>query len=93
MEVCHARTDRPMRTFEWNALRVGDPVLVHVDDGRVFPLEHGVVAFVDSRPGDNDVGVRVPESATRSRVARPTRLSTHLDPLGDETGCWRCEPT
>src|SRR4249919_2597557 len=50
-----------MLRFEWNALRVGDLVLVHDPEGR-FPAASGTVVAVDTkreRRGANGVGIRV----------------------------------
>lgn len=76
-----------MRAFEWNALRVGDRVLVHVKEGDAFPLAGGTVAAVDVRRGDNGVGVRL---VADGPVTRPARLATHLEPFRDDADCWRC---
>lgn len=76
--------------FEWNALRVGDAVLLHHKAGDEFPLEHGVVAFVDGKRGENDVGVRLSAAEHHGRVVRPNRQTVHLEPLGATNDCWRC---
>jgi hypothetical protein len=52
-----------MNAFEWNGLRVGDPVILRElsSFGQAASLP-GVVAFVEVRPvrrGGNNVGVRV----------------------------------
>lgn len=79
-----------MMAFEWNALRVGDPVLLHHKNGDEFPLEQGVVEFVDGKRGENDVGVRLSAEEHHGRVVRPNRQTVHLDPAGDTADCWRC---
>lgn len=81
--------------FQWNALRVGDRVIVHdVSDSDLRPVT-GVVVIVDcsvgSDYGTNDLGVRIGEVGCPSRVVRPTRLSVHLDPIDDADNCWRCQ--
>ncbi len=49
-----------MLTFQWNALRTGDRVLVHDDDAPNLATESGVVAIVRMRRGyTNDVAIRV----------------------------------
>jgi hypothetical protein len=79
-------------TFEWDALRAGDRVLVHDDDDIGGPLLHGVVAMVDSGKGrgGSDVGVRATETDGTVRMRRPLRLATHLDPHDPAESCWRC---
>ncbi len=81
-----------MMRLEWNALRVGDRVLVH---DAVDPERHllpGTVAVVETTAGaSNDVGVRVAYDAARTRVLRPKRLAVHLDPRDSTEDCWRCD--
>lgn len=81
-----------MLSFEWDALRVGDRVLLHDDDDVGGPLLRGTVAMVDRGRGrgGSDVGVRTTEADGTLRMRRPPRLATHLDPLDETTGCWRC---
>lgn len=79
-----------MMAFEWNALRVGDAVLLHHDAGDDYPLDRGVVAFVDGKRGENDVGVRLSAVEHHRRVVRPYRQTVHLDPARDTADCWRC---
>jgi hypothetical protein len=76
-----------MLTFEWNALRVGDRVLVHDDHDPALPLDEGVVVIVERRRGGpRSVGIR--NSAT-GEVQQPRRHAVHLTPL-DAVPCWRC---
>jgi hypothetical protein len=79
-----------MRRLEWNALHVGDRILMHDDHDSGLPLLPGIVAIVEVTAGSNDVGVRVDHP---SRLLRPARLAVHLDPLDASTECWRCEVT
>ena len=79
-----------MLAFEWNALRVGDGVLLHVRNGEDFPLAHGVVAFVDGRRGENDVRIRLRDGEHEGHVVRPARMATHLEPFSRDEACWRC---
>lgn len=74
----------------WDALRVGDRVLLHHKNGDQFPLEAGVVAFVDGQRGGNMIGVRLSDPGYHGRVVRPTRMTVHPDPIVDDTDCWRC---
>lgn len=83
-----------MLTFEWDALRSGDRVLVHDDEDLGGPLLAGVVALVDGGRrgrGSSDVGVRTTERDGTDRMRRPTRFSTHLDPADPRERCWRCD--
>jgi hypothetical protein len=78
-------------SLQWNALRVGDRVLVHDDADVSLRLQPGVVAIVQTAHGSNDVGVRVPSEFAPSTVVRPSRLSVHLDPRDATEECWRCD--
>ena len=74
-----------MLTFEWNALRAGDHVMVHDDNDPNLTLHEGVVWIVQTRAGaPNDVTMRVDGTLWRAR-----RDAVHLLPL-DRRGCWRC---
>jgi hypothetical protein len=77
-----------MRVLEWNALHVGDAVLVHdrLDPG--LALVPGTVALIDTARGCNDIGIRVDDPR---RILRPARLAVHLAPLDSAEACWRCE--
>jgi hypothetical protein len=78
-----------MLRLQWNALRVGDPVLLH-DDHDLYsaPLVNGVVAIVQTRPDTNDIAIRVPGSVG---VINPRRSAVHLIEIGPRDICWRCE--
>jgi hypothetical protein len=78
-----------MIRLEWNALRVGDRVLVHRADPEL-PLQAGTVAIVETRGPSNFVGVSVADEADGRRVVRPNRLSVHSDPQESAEDCWRC---
>lgn len=78
-----------MLTFQWNALRTGDRVLVHDDDAPNLATESGVVAIVRMRRGyTNDVAIRI---ETTARIVRPRRQAVHLLPLDRRFSCWRCD--
>jgi hypothetical protein len=78
-----------MLAFQWDALKVGDHVLVHEDADPRFGLRDGTVAMVDTRPGGgHDVGIRITSGVTH--IERPRRSAVHLVPL-DTASCWRCE--
>ena len=75
-----------MRTFEWNALRAGEHVMVHDDEDPALRLREGVVCTVQpGRGAANDVMIKVDGTVRRVR-----RHAVHLIPL-DVVGCWRCE--
>lgn len=83
-----------MLRFEWNALRVGDRVIVHDPSSAEMPLIAGVVAMIDAhlRKGDpNGVAIRVGGDDGPTRVVRPSLVAVHLDPLDVDASCWRCE--
>ena len=85
-----------MLTFEWDALRNGDLVLVHDDEDVGGPLLTGVVSIVDRGRrgrGGSDIGVRTTERDGTTRVRRPARLATHLQADGRDARCWRCAAT
>jgi hypothetical protein len=83
-----------MLRFEWNALRVGDRVVVHEPWGTEGPLLAGTVAMVEmkrSKRGANHVGIRVVADGGGHRVAWPPYLAAHHDPPDPTEDCWRCE--
>ena len=80
-----------MRPLRWNALRVGDKVLVHDPADPAGPLQHGTVAIVDTTRDNNDLGVRISAGGGPSKVTRPLRLTVHLDPRDMTEPCWRCD--
>lgn len=77
--------------FEWNALRVGNKVLMHDPRDKGMRLLHGVVAIVDTVAGSNDLAIRVTPKGEASTVLRPRRLTVHLDPRDLADACWRCD--
>ena len=77
-----------MRKLEWNALHIGDEVLVHDQGDARLALVPGTVAMIDTANGSNDIGVRVEDPR---RVLRPARLAVHLAPLDPTESCWRCD--
>ena len=80
-----------MLRLQWNALKVGDRVLVHDDADISLRLQPGMVAMVQTAHRSNDVGVRVTGRSGQVGVVRPTRLSVHLDPRDVSEACWRCD--
>ena len=80
-----------MLRFEWNALRIGDAVLVHDAMGR-FPTAPGTVTAVDTktgRRGANGIGIRL-GADDGYRVLWPSFLAVHRDPYDPIDECWRC---
>jgi hypothetical protein len=78
-----------MLGMQWNALRVGDHVLVHDDADLTAPPTQGTVSIVQSRrDGWNDLAIRL--SGGSGRVVRPRAGACHLLPL-HSAGCWRCD--
>ena len=80
-----------MLRLHWDALQVGDKVLVHDDADVSLRLQPGVVAMVQTAHGSNDLGVRVTGRDGEVSVVRPSRLSVHLDPRDASEECWRCD--
>ena len=80
-----------MLRLQWNALQVGDRVLVHDDADISLRLQPGIVAMVQTAHGSNDLGVRVTRRSGEVGVVRPSRLSVHLDPRDATEDCWRCD--
>ena len=81
-----------MLPFQWNALRVGDRVMVHDDLDPSFQLRTGSVALVQTRqPGTNEIAVRLDEPA--SGIVLPRRHAVHLLPVDRSLACWRCDAT
>jgi hypothetical protein len=75
----------------WNALEVGDRVLVHDPDDPVHGLVAGVVTAVDVTSGANEVDIKLAANGKASRVIRPRRLTVHSDPVDFDEECWRCD--
>ena len=83
-----------MLKFEWNALRPGDPVIVHDLESSDLTLLPGVVMTVDTRAGRmlvNGVRIRVDGSDGVTRLLWPAYMAVHLEPLDPTEPCWRCE--
>ena len=80
-----------MNKLQWNALRLGDSVLVHDPRDSTMRLVPATVTLVDTRRRANDIGLRVASVNERSSVVRPNRLAVHLDPLDGTEDCWRCD--
>lgn len=78
----------------WNALRVGDAVLVHDVAALDTRLRPAHVAMVDARHRHHDVGVRIDGlDKTGWRIRWPSRLRVHLAPVGPADPCrWCADP-
>jgi hypothetical protein len=79
-----------MLGFEWDSLRRGDHVLFHDAAAPDLGLRPGIVALVNAIGRRRDIAVRYTDGPDAGRVVRPGRFATHLDPLTDAAGCWRC---
>jgi hypothetical protein len=76
--------------FEWNSLRVSDPVVVHehsVDRYRI--PQPGVVAFVVVRRPTNEVGIRI-DAPSGAQVLWPTRQEVHAATTAGASACAYC---
>lgn len=85
-------TGRPrmIRSY-WNALRVGDAVMVHDDTDRDFTMSPGMVTAVYTRQPTHSVSIRLLDTDQTDPPAHPKRLAVHLA-SGDSLGeCWRCD--
>lgn len=80
-----------MLRFEWNALRVGDKVLVHDLGSAAMALVSGVVTTFNTLKGSNSVGIRVATTEGGEVIICPARLAVHLDPCDPTEPCWRCQ--
>jgi hypothetical protein len=79
-----------MIRIEWNALRVGDHVLVHDDADHDMPLNPGQVTMLKTAPGSNDVTIRISPTGGATTVVNPPRLAVHRDGFDRAEDCWRC---
>mgnify|MGYP001813747243 CR=1 FL=1 len=74
----------------WNALRVGDAVMVHDDTDLDFTISPGTVTAVHSQHPTHSVSIRLLDTERAGRLAHPKRPAVHLA-SGDSLGeCWRC---
>lgn len=78
-----------MFRFQWNALRVGDSVMVHDDLAIASRLAAGTVTDVQTRADNNDLSIRL--SGGAHELLRPRRAAVHLVPFGSDEACWRCD--
>ena len=80
-----------MLGFEWNALRVGDRVLVHGTTKGLGDLVPGDVVMVSLQTGSNGVGIHIVSTGGEPSIVWPSRLAVHRDPHDPRKPCWRCE--
>lgn len=76
---------------EWNALEVGDHVLVHEDSGLDLPALPGRVVDVEVAEGSNVLAIRISPVRGKPMVVHPRRLAVHLEELDPDRRCWRCD--
>jgi hypothetical protein len=79
-----------MIRLQWNALRVGDHVLVHDEDDTEMALVPGRVTMIQTAQGSNDVAIRL-SGRGASKIVHPRRLAVHLDEFDPDSHCWRCD--
>jgi hypothetical protein len=77
--------------LEWNALCIGDHVLVHDETGASRPLAPGRVTQVQRGQRANVVAIRIKVPGGQARIVQPRRLMVHLDSGEAIERCWRCE--
>ena len=80
-----------MLALEWNALRVGDRVLVHDTMNVIGDLAPGAVVMVSLQDGSNGVGIRITSAGGDPSIVWPSRLTVHHDPHDPLEPCWRCQ--
>jgi hypothetical protein len=81
-----------MTRFEWDGLRPGDAVFLHLVGAEAVPPQQGEVAFVEVVPRrPNGVGVRFASSDSGELIVWPSRLAVHSDRAPHAGDCWRCD--
>jgi len=80
-----------MNRPEWNALRIGQYVLVHDESDPAAPLMPGRVTEIAPSRGFNSVTIRVAPPGERARFVQPQRLAVHPDSGEPIESCRRCE--
>ena len=78
-----------MMTFQWNALRTGDGVVMHDGVQSTRALLTGVVTAVSMRKDSNEVGICITRLDGRRAIVWPSRFVVHLSFADDD--CWRCQ--
>lgn len=78
-----------MTRFEWNGLRRGDAVAIHLGAGAGDPTRSAAVLANTARiRTDNAVSLRVEDSG---RIVWPARATVHRG--ATDPSCWRCRLT
>ncbi len=78
-----------MLRFQWDALRVGDRVLVHDDLDAAFESHGATVRFVTTNVGRaNEIALRLDDPPME--IVRPRRHAVHQLPVDTNIDCWRC---
>jgi len=79
-----------MNRFDWDGLRLGDPVFVHDRTRADGPADRGDVIFVTVRSHrrGNEVGVKLDGDGT---VVWPSWNGVHRDAVAAAGECWRCD--
>lgn len=80
-----------MLKFDWNALRIGDRVLVHDAESPQLTLLPGIVTVIDARKGAKRAGVRFTGREAQRGIQWPSYPTMHRDPRDSADHCWRCE--
>ena len=81
-----------MLGVKWNALRVGDRVLVHDSEDLRLPLIPGIVTAVTRIRQRRTISIRLAGPAhSAGSVVEPEPLVVHSDPPSYDERCWRCE--
>lgn len=76
---------------DWNALQVGDHVLVHDATDGGAPVVPGRVVKVRADQRINDIAIRIKPAGRRHTIVHPRRLAVHLEELDPDRRCWRCD--
>ena len=79
-----------MHRLEWNALQVGDTVLVHDPSSAALELVPGLIAMLNAAEGPNHIGIRIAATDGSSTVICPPRQAVHLRTTLPTAPCWRC---
>ncbi|HVM51808.1 MAG TPA: hypothetical protein VM262_01300 [Acidimicrobiales bacterium] len=78
-----------MMRFEWDALRVGDEVVLHGPVAIAGGMVAGVVESVTARIGGNQVGIRLAGGDDAGTLVWSSWHSVHALAI-EPTACWQC---
>ena len=80
-----------MMMVEWNALAVGDAVMLHVNQIDGGGGTSGTVKSIQATDKDNDLVITVVGAdASTPRTVQPTRFQVHADNAGARALCPWC---